>query len=447
MPAYRNVLFLIADDWSPLAACYGNSVIKTPRIDEFAQRSVIFDHEFCVSPSCAVSRAAILTGQHSHVHGQYGHCHGIQGFRTHEWMSSTPKSLRAAGFATACIGKKHAEPYSVYPFEFEPQVNPRESADMADLARQFWRDNPDRPFYMHVGFVDTHRAAGGFGNEQQYRGVTDVIYSPDEVVVPPFLPDLPGVRADLADYYRGVSRFDASVGLLLDALAESGRADETLIILTSDHGMPFPGAKASMFDSGHHVPFIVHQPGAQNGGMHNRALVSHLDIRPTIHDWCGVEIPVELPGRSLLPILQTPDPDGWDEVTYSHCFHEVIDYNPYRVLRGRRYKYVQNLAADHKTPFPTDLYRSQTWTAVRESGVEMMGQRPTQHTVQRAFEELYDLETDPVEAQNRIDDPALQEIVANMRARLYAFRRTTKDLWLELDFQGDRMAGDPNREY
>ena len=101
------MLFVIADDWSRLARCYGNEVIRTPHIDALAERGTVFDYAFCTSPSCAVSRACILTGQHSHTHGQYGHCHGIHGFRTHEWMQSTPAILRANGYATACIGKKH----------------------------------------------------------------------------------------------------------------------------------------------------------------------------------------------------------------------------------------------------------------------------------------------------------------------------------------------------
>lgn len=105
----------------------------------------------------------------------------------------------------------------------------------------------DRLFYLHVGFIDTHRAPGGFGNEKKYRTVPDIIYHPDDVIVPLFLPDLPEVRADLADYYQAISRFDHGVGILLDVLEESGRADETLVILTTDHAMPFPGIKASFF--------------------------------------------------------------------------------------------------------------------------------------------------------------------------------------------------------
>ena len=238
---HRNVLFIIADDWSPLARCYGSEVIRTPHVDALAERGVVFDYAFCTSPSCAVSRACILTGQHSHTHGQYGHCHGIHGFRTHSFMQSTPRILRRRGYATACIGKKHVEPDSVYPFEYEPPVDARSPDDMAAKVTQFLGDNGDRPFYLHVASTYPHRAGASFGNERTHAGITPTPYDPREVVVPPFLPDLPAVRADLAEYYESVSRYDQVVGAVVAALEASGRAAETLIFVTTDHAMPFPG--------------------------------------------------------------------------------------------------------------------------------------------------------------------------------------------------------------
>src|SRR5947207_3007316 len=127
-PNRRSVLFLIADDWSPLAGCYGSPVIQTLNIDRFAERGVVFDHAFCIAPSCAASRACILTGQYTHTHGQYGHSHGSHGFRTHEWMPSTPRILREHGYLTGLVGKGHVAPDTVYPFErrYEQGVNNRD---------------------------------------------------------------------------------------------------------------------------------------------------------------------------------------------------------------------------------------------------------------------------------------------------------------------------------
>jgi len=438
----RSILFLIADDWSRIARCYGNDVIRTPNIDALAEEGVVFDHAFCTSPSCAVSRACILTGLHSHTHGQYGHCHGIHGFRTHEHVKSVPGILGAGGYATACIGKKHVSPASVYPFDFEPRVDSRSPADMAERVSVFLNANEGRPFYLHVGSAHPHRAGRGFGNDRTPRGITPGSYDPSEVIVPGFLPDLPEVREDLADYYETVSRWDQTVGAVVGALRESGRADETLIVITTDHAMPFPGAKASSFDSGHHCPLIVIDPGQAHRGVHNQALMNWVDFCPTFLDWCGVEHPDGpdiLPGRSLLPILsdtgEAPGDGQWEETYYSHCFHEVTNYYPYRALRGRRYKYVRNLAHQLTTPLPSDLFRSRTWTAVREEGVDTLGERPRAGFEQQDRESLFDMRDDPNETRNLIDDSAYAAIAEEMRQKVMAFRIATADPWLEQSFQ------------
>lgn len=440
--SHKNVMFVIADDWSRIARCYGNEVIRTPRIDEFAERGVVFDYGFCTSPSCAVSRACILTGQHSHTHGQYGHCHGIHGFRTHEHMQSVPKILKAHGFATACIGKKHVEPKSVYPFDFEPKVNPRSPVEVADRIEQFLAQNTGTPFYLHIGCTYPHRAGKGFGNDREHAGIEPGSYSPDEIIVPNFLPDVPAVREDLADYYESVSRWDAVVGASLDALDASGRADETLVFVTTDHAMPFPGAKASSFDSGHHCPLLIASPTQQRRGLRNQALVNWVDFCPTMLDWCGVSHPDgedALPGRSLLPILEDDSPhpgDGqWEETYYSHCFHEVTNYYPYRVLRERRYKYVRNLAYQLETPLPSDLFRSISWTAVRNDNIQKLGERQREDFVHQSREALFDMQNDPAESQNLIDVPELQDAVNEMRRKVIEFRQKTKDPWLEQSFQ------------
>ena len=439
---YRSVLFIIADDWSRIAGCYGDSVIKTPNIDALAERGVVFDYGFCTSPSCAVSRACILTGQHSHTHGQYGHCHGIHGFRTHEYMQSIPKIVKARGFATGCIGKKHVEPISVYPFDFEPKVDARSPTDTADKVRIFLEQNKESPFYLHVGSSYPHRAGRSFGNEREHAGIEAVPYAPAEVIVPDFLPDVPAVREDLAEYYQSISRYDQVVGAVLRTLEASGRADETLIFVTTDHAMPFPGAKASSFDSGHHCPLVISSPDQQKRGIHNQALMNWVDFCPTILEWCGVEHPDgsnALPGRSLLPILEDdslhPGDGAWEGTYFSHCFHEITNYYPYRVLRGRRYKYVRNLAYQLETPLPSDLFRSMTWTAVRNDNIDMLGQRPRESFVHQGREALYDIENDPAESRNLINNGGLADVVVEMRGKVMDFRKQTKDPWLEQSFQ------------
>ena len=442
MSDYRSVLFLIADDWSRIAKCYGDNFVQTPNIDRLAEQGVVFDYAFCTSPSCAVSRACILTGQHSHTHGQYGHCHGIHGFRTHDHMQSIPKILKMKGFATGCIGKKHVEPPSVYPFDYEPSVNSRSPEDISDATGQFLANAKDQPFYLHIGSGYPHRSGNSYGNEKIYAGIQPIGYDPDLVPVPNFLPDNPNTRADLSEYYESISRWDQVVGSVLNVLKKSGRASETLVFVTTDHAMPFPGAKASSFDSGHHCPLVVYSPIQQNRGIHNQALVNWVDYCPTILDWCGVSYPenaLPLAGRSFLPILDDNSlPIGnseWEETYYSHCFHEVTNYYPYRVLRGRRYKYVRNLAHSLETPLPSDLFRSITWTAVRDENIDQLGERTLQSFLYQSREAVFDMINDPAESKNLIAEPNLAEKIEQMRQKVIDFRYRTKDPWLEQSFQ------------
>ena len=446
MSDYRSVLFLIEDDWSRIAKCYGDNFVQTPHIDRLAEQGVVFDYAFCTSPSCAVSRACILTGQHSHTHGQYGHCHGIHGFRTHDHMQSIPKILKMKGFATGCIGKKHVEPPSVYPFDYEPSVNSRSPEDISDATGQFLANAKDQPFYLHIGSGYPHRSGKSYGNKKIYAGIQPIGYDPDLVPVPNFLPDNPNTRADLSEYYESISRWDQVVGSVLNVLKKSGRASETLVFVTTDHAMPFPGAKASSFDSGHHCPLVVYSPIQQNRGIHNQALVNWVDYCPTILDWCGVSYPenaLPLAGRSFLPILDDnslPIGNGkWEKTYYSHCFHEVTNYYPYRVLRGRRYKYVRNLAHSLETPLPSDLFRSITWTAVRDENIDQLGERTLQSFLYQSREAVFDMINDPAESKNLIAEPNLAEKIEQMRQKVIDFRYRTKDPWLEQSFQEDEI--------
>ncbi|MDA0335797.1 MAG: sulfatase [bacterium] len=430
--AGKNVLLLIADDWSPLAGCYGNPVIDTPHVDALARRATRFTQAYCTSPSCAASRANILTGHYSHTHGQYGHAHSIHNFHTAATMPSIPKQLGRAGFATGIIGKLHVQPESVYPWTHDLQQVPggtRNVSQMAVQARRFFDDIGDLPFYLHMGFSDPHR---DFGNQHTYAGVTETRYHPDVIPVPDFLPDHPAVRAELAQYYQAISRLDQGFGLAIQALQDAGRADGTLIIVMSDHGMPFPGAKASSFDSGHHCPLLLARPGAAE--VECDAMVNWSNIAPTVLDWCGVEapdeLPVALPERSLLPILDEAHPAGWEETFTSHTFHEVTNYYPYRALRGRRYKYVRNLYPELTRPLPSDLWASTTWQAVLDEDLAMMGQRPTAAFLHQRAEALFDIQSDPVEAVNLIDDPSLQDVAQQMRRKVQRFRMATKDPWV-----------------
>jgi N-sulfoglucosamine sulfohydrolase len=431
---YRNVLLLIADDHSPIAGCYGNPVIKTPNMDRLAREGVRFSHAFCTTPSCSASRSVVLTGLHNHRNGQFGHAQMPHNFNTHLDSQSIPRIAKSKGVATGVIGKLHVLPPSVYPWDFESPggstgMPTRDVYGMSQEAARFFKSIDGRPFYLHIGFGDPHRAGRGFANEGAHPKVKKNVYSPADVIVPPFLPDQPEVRAELAEYYQSIDRLDQGVGFLLEALEKSGRAKDTLIIYMSDHGMPFTGAKASFYDSGLACPLIVSTPEQKRRGIVNNALTHWPDIAPTVLDWMRLPLPEERHGRSLLPILDQETPAGRDEFFFSHTFHEINNYYPLRGIRTRTHKYVRFLYPELQMPIPSDLFASTSWQGTLKRRDVMMGQRRTAAILHHGAEELYNLESDPNETANIAGSPEAGNLLAPFREQVRQFRSTTADPW------------------
>jgi N-sulfoglucosamine sulfohydrolase len=309
----------------------------------------------------------------------------------------------------------------------------RSVAVMAKKAREFITDCGDKPFLLVVGFSDPHRSARGFGNENTYPGVTETRYDPKDVVLPYFLPDALDARKDVADYYQSVSRLDQGVGFMLDALKQTKQTDNTLVIFLSDNGVPFPGAKTTLYDAGLNLPLIVSSPTQKRRGLTNAAMVSWIDVMPTVLDWAGAKAPPELQGRSVLPVLEQEKPGGWDVVYGSHQFHEITMYYPMRMIRTRTHKYIVNLAHPLEYPFASDLYGSPTWQGVLKRGDKALGQRPLADFLRRPREELYDLEKDPHELKNLAADPRQAKVLAELRGRLKEWQKKTKDPWVIKD--------------
>ena len=440
----RSVLLLVADDWSRVAGFLGDPLVRTPHLDAFRDTATHFENAFCTSPSCAASRANLLTGLYSHQHGQYGHCHAPHGFRTHRDVRSLPAVLNDAGVRTGLLGKDHVAPREVYPFQTYDTSATWDNGALAAHAADFYRGVGDAPFYLHVGSNYPHRTDGDFRREVGAEPAGgDVTYAPQEVVVPPWLPDCDAVRRDLADYYAFVTRFDDFVGGMLRALEASGRADDTLVVVTSDHGLPFPAAKASPFEAGHHCPLLVRDPIRATAATSD-ALVNWTDLMPTLLDWFGVaydDPKRELTGRSLLPEMGRDHAPDWGRTYYSHAFHEITNYFPYRAVRDRRWKYVKIYAHALPMPLPTDLFDSRSWQAMTRDGEPCA--RPLARVRHHPEEALYDLDADPLEAANLLDAPEHAGRAAEMRAACLDLQARTRDPWLELDYQRGRIPTRP----
>jgi N-sulfoglucosamine sulfohydrolase len=439
--APKNVVLVVADDLGLTLGCYGNPVIKTPNLDRLAADSTLFTHAYCTTASCSPSRSVILSGMYNHANGQYGLQHASHHFTTLPKVRSLSARLREAKYRTARIGKFHVAPDEVYPFEDVLDGNPRNGVQMAERCRRIIADDDPRPFFLYFCTTDPHRSGkfgpaphrpNLFGNEQEYADLNEVRYDPKDVVVPPFFPDTPTCRAELAQYYQAVSRVDQGVGRLVQILKDAGHWDDTLFIFISDNGVPFPGAKTTVYEPGLRLPCLVRNPHLSTRGVRSRAIVSWVDIAPTILEFAGAPASgPDLHGRSLLRILDFENPAGWDEGYASHTFHEVTMYYPMRVVRTRQYKLIWNIAHPLPFPFASDLYRSATWQEAKAKPSDALyGRRTIEAYVHRPQFELYDVEKDPEEVVNLAADPGHAKVLADLKAKLEAFQKRTADPWL-----------------
>jgi N-sulfoglucosamine sulfohydrolase len=443
LAAPRNIILFVTDDQGQDAGCYGNPVIKTPNLDKLAADGTRFPYAFCTTASCSASRSVILTGLHNHANGHYGHEHAYHKFGSYPTIKSLPVLLRQAGYRTARIGKFHVAPEAVYQFDHVLPGNGRSPVEMANNCRELLTAAGDKPLFLYFCTADPHRSGGTvqdaphqpnpFGNRPKgYPGVETIIYDPKDVIVPPFLPDTPTCRAELAQYYQAVSRIDQGLGRLIEILQRAGTYEDTLIIYISDHGIAFPGAKTTVYEPGLRSPCVVRNPYLKKRGVVSNAMISWVDLTPTILDFARA-LPQNAPfhGRSFLSVLDQENPTGWDEIFASHTFHEITMYYPMRVVRNRKYKLIWNLAHPLPFPFASDLWAAPTWQDVYRRGPDAFyGKRTVKAYIQRPKFELYDLENDPHEVNNLAEDSRHLQTLEKLKAELKAFQKRTNDPWI-----------------
>ncbi|MCC6475396.1 MAG: sulfatase [Burkholderiales bacterium] len=419
--AERNVVLYVVDDMgSTDAGCYGNEVIGTPGLDALARSGTRFTHAFCTTASCSASRSVILTGLYNHANGHYGHEHAYHHFSSFDGVKSLPVLLAAKDYRTARAGKFHVAPEKVFHFDQVIAAGASPAA-MASNCRELIAADSDRPFFLYFCTSEPHRPFKREGS----RAV-----KPDDVIVPPYLPDSPACREELSQYYGSVERADSGLDRLLGILQQANHAHDTLVIFITDNGIAFPGAKTTLYDPGMRLPCVVRDPYAAKHGVVCDAMITWADITPTILDFArATPQNAAFHGRSFLGVLADEHPQGWDEIYASHTFHEITMYYPMRVVRTRRHKLIWNIAHGLDYPFASDLYDSRTWQDTLRSKAEYYGKRRVENYLHRPRFELYDLEADPHEVNNLASDRSHAATLAELQTKLKAFQERTKDPW------------------
>ena len=434
--ARPNILFAIADDWSWLhAGAYGDPVVKTPTFDRLAREGILFHHAYVSSPSCTPSRGAILTGQwHWRLEGA-GNLWSV----FPDKFVAYPEILGKAGYVTGVMGKGWA------PGRTERAGRQLEGKRFKNF-QQFLAQRPvGEPFCFWLGSSDPHRP---YKKDSGRASGMDL----QNVEVPACFPDHPDVRGDIADYLFEVQRFDSLVGSALAALDKIGELDNTLVLMTSDNGMPFPRAKSNLYDMGTRMPLAVRWPAKIDAGGKIDDFVSFTDFAPTFLEAAGVAVPDDMTGRSLMNVLRSGR-SGQVDADRSFVLvgkerhvpgQEGIDMGGYpcRAIRTHDFLYIRNFCPNRwpsGTPHYSKAAVPGAWIADCDNGLTktcMVDNRDKNAGYRRLYdlafakrpaEELYDLKKDPDQLNNVAGAATYLEVQQKLADQLMTQLKTSCD--------------------
>jgi arylsulfatase A-like enzyme len=397
-----NILYIHSHDTGRYIQPFGYR-FDTPNMQQLAEDGILFRQCHCTNPTCSPSRASLVTGTYPHQNGMFGLAH--IGWRLNDYGEHIVHILREHGYHSVLSGIQHITGHHETPeIGYDEWLNPDGPAP--HVAAVEWLENkasPRQPFFLSVGFGETHRAF------PEDHPLDDARYT----MPPEPMPDTPRTREDTARYAGYVRKLDAQMGEVFDALKRNGMWENTLVICTTDHGIAFPRMKCTLTDAGTGVLLIMQGPGGFEGGKVVDGMVSHLDIYPTICDLVGIEKPERLEGVSLLPVTGDPTAELREEVHGSVNYHSA--YEPRRSVRTRRYKYIRRFSERTRPVMPNvdDSLSKAVWVEAGWPKVE--------------HEMLFDLLLDPNESRNLVDDADYREVLQEMRDRLRRWQERTDD--------------------
>jgi arylsulfatase A-like enzyme len=424
-----NVLFVIADDWGKQAGVYGCDWIKTPNFDHVARQGVLFTNCFTSNPKCSPSRATMLTGRNS---WQLKEAVDHYSIFPHDF-AVYPDVLEKAGYFVGMTGKGWAPgdfkstgwPHNPAGLEFQkykldPPTNGISKVDYARNFEDFLSQRPAaKPFCFWLGGHEPHRPYEPGSGIRKGK-------DPAKVKVPAYLPDNDIVRGDLLDYSVEVEWYDEHLGRALKALEKIGELDNTFVLVTSDHGMPFPRVKGQIYEDAFHLPMAIRWGGIQPGRTIDD-FINTRDFAPTILQAAGLEPAGTMTGESFLDILKsgksgTIDPSRNTMLVGKerHDLGRPHDWGfPVRAIRTKEFLYLRNFEPDRwpagnpETNYP-NCDNSPTKELITSRFDEYyrlaFGKRPP--------EELYSVKDDPENVKNLVSDPKFQEIKRKLRENM-----------------------------
>jgi N-sulfoglucosamine sulfohydrolase len=410
-----NILMITAHDLGRHLGCYGVKEVQSPNIDRLAAQGVRFAHMFSTSGVCSPARGSLHTGRYPQSNGLMGLTHAPWWWRLNPGEKHAAAILRQAGYETYLCGLQHVfEDGQAGEFGYRHVLTSQTDAEnTVKLTAQFLaqRQAKEKPFFLKVGFVEVHRQGGSF-EHRRYDSSTPVF-------VPKYLADTPVMREDLGRFQEEIRYFDTCVGRILEALQAGPCANNTLVVFTADHGIPYAGAKWSVRDAGIEVPLVMYLPGScLSGGRVCEELISNVDVLPTLLDLIGAPKPSNLQGASFAPFLEGETKEKPRREIYAQFTPAMFRDNESRCIRTERYKLIRYFEAGRCMKFPIDV--DPVRFAQHTERAAGTGQP-------RPFAQLFDIVADPHELNDIGGNPENAPIVKELSRKLRIWMETVGD--------------------
>lgn len=408
-PYRPNIIMITCHDIGHYIGCYGVPTVQTPNIDKLADKGVRFKNIVSTSCVCSPGRASLHTGRYPQSNGLVGLTHSPWWWSLNKDECHTASYLKKLGYETYLIGLQHlgeSHKRLGYDHRFSRKHRAPESvAATIDVLKK--RKPTDKPLFIKLGFFEVHRP---FKHEPDTE---------KGLHVPLWLKNTPQIREDLALFQAEIKYFDQQVGQVLDTLEKSAIADDTLVILTAEHGIPYVGAKWTLRKTGIEIPLIIHQPKtAFTGGKVYKQLMSNVDILPTLLDFLDAPIPDRIEGVSFKKVLEGKTEKSPRRAAYSQFTPAMKRDNESRSIMTDRYHLIWYVEAGRTLPYPVDVHPKNFADHIARTKTSKRA---------RPFLQLYDMKNDPDELKNIASRPENAKIVKNLSKKLLDWMKKVDD--------------------
>ena len=402
---HPNIIKIICHDIGKHLGCYGVKSVSTKAIDALAKNGILFENSYATSPGCSPSRAAIATGMYPHNNGVLGLAHAHFGWSLDKKVNHIAKHFFKNNYSSILFGLQHVT-YNEKTLGFK-KIFPERPADA--VVKNI-RENIDsnlfkKPFYAEINFFEPHRPFD-FGGVKPFKS--------KGISVPKYIPNNHDTRKEFASMQGAIKKMDDSVAKIINILKRKNLYENTIILFTTDHGIPFPRAKGTLYDAGIETSLIISYPKLKIKNKKFKELISNIDILPTLLDFAKIKIPKIIQGKSFYPLIMNKKYNQNKHIFAEKTYHDLFD--PIRCIRDKNYKLIINFDSDKIIRVPGDVMMGPTYKTMLKQMINV-----------RDRYELYHIKTDKFERKNLAQNMKYKKIRQNLLKKIAKWMKSTKD--------------------